>query len=148
LAGKNLADVLHTYFAQSEQLQTRLWLFANETQAVGLFLQELPAQANYKADWERIEVLANTVTEAELFNLDCEEILYRLFNEEKVIVYPAETVEFHCTCSQAKISTTLQSMGQADLESILAERDIIEVDCECCGERYYFNQDDVVKLFQ
>ncbi len=148
LEGQSLADILHVYFLQSEQLQTRLWLFANDNQAVGLFLQELPAQASYKADWERIEALANTITEAELFNLDCEEVLYRLFNEEKVRVFPAESVEFNCHCSREKISTTLRSMGQADLEAILTERETIEVDCEFCGAKYHFNNNDVSTLFQ
>lgn len=148
LEGQSLADMLHTYFLQSEQLQTRLWLFANQTHAVGLFLQELPAQASYKADWERIEILANTITEAELFNLDCEEVLYRLFNEEKVRVYPTESVEFSCHCSREKIATTLRSMGKADLEAILKERETIEVNCEFCGEKYHFNNTDVAGLFQ
>ena len=35
LEGDNLATALQSYFQQSEQLNTRLWLFANETQAVG-----------------------------------------------------------------------------------------------------------------
>ena len=148
LEGKNLAEMLHTYFLQSEQLQTRLWLFANQTHAVGLFLQELPSQASYKADWERIEILANTVTEAELFNLDCEEVLYRLFNEEKVRIYPPEKIDFSCHCSREKISNTLRVMGQVDLESILKERRTIEVDCEFCGEKYHFDSKDVANLFQ
>lgn len=148
LEGQSLADMLHTYFLQSEQLQTRLWLFADNRQAVGLFLQELPSQASYKGDWERIEMLANTITEAELFNLDCEEVLYRLFNEEKVRVFPAENVEFSCHCSQEKILNTFRAMGRADLEAVLAERGIIEVDCEFCGEKYRFNKTDVASLFQ
>lgn len=148
LEGQTLAEVLHTYFLQSEQLQTRLWLFANDTQAVGLFLQELPAQASYKADWERIEMLANTITAAELFSLDCEEVLYRLFNEEKVRVFPAETVEFSCHCSREKISATLQSIGQADLEAVLAEHETVEVNCEFCGAKYHFDPVDVSNLFQ
>ena len=82
LQGINLAAALQTYFEQSEQLKTRLWLFANETHAVGLLLQELPSQNSYKADWERIEILADTVTEQELLELDCEHLLYNLFHEE------------------------------------------------------------------
>ena len=61
-----LAGVLTTYFIQSEQLDTRLWLFANQTSAVGLFLQELPGDTRDKEDWERIILLANTVKEEEL----------------------------------------------------------------------------------
>ena len=75
-------------------------------------------------------------------------MLYRLFNEEKVHVFPAESVEFKCRCSRDKISTTLRSMGQADLEAILAERDTIQVDCEFCGEQQHFTQTDVIRLFQ
>ncbi|MGZ5026839.1 MAG: Hsp33 family molecular chaperone HslO, partial [Methylobacter sp.] len=131
------------YFEQSEQLKTRLWLFANATQAVGLLLQELPAQDNYKTDWERLEILANTVTEQELFELDCEQLLYRLFNQEKVRLFDAEPVEFSCTCSRSKIEQVLFAMGRAELEDILTERDNIEVNCEFCSEHYHFNKADI-----
>jgi molecular chaperone Hsp33 len=147
LEGETLADMLHTYFLQSEQLQTRLWLFANEKQAVGLFLQELPAQSGYEKDWERIELLANTIKAEELFSLDCEDILYRLFNEEKVRTFPAEAVQFSCSCSEEKISNTLKNLGQAELEAILAERGMIEVDCEFCGKKYRFSKDEMTAFF-
>ncbi|MGZ5075306.1 MAG: Hsp33 family molecular chaperone HslO [Methylobacter sp.] len=143
LQGRNLATALQTYFEQSEQLKTRLWLFANATQAVGLLLQELPAQDNYKTDWERLEILANTVTEQELFELDCEQLLYRLFNQEKVRLFDAEPVEFSCTCSRSKIEQVLFAMGRAELEDILTERDNIEVNCEFCSEHYHFNKVDI-----
>ena len=146
LQGSNLAAALQTYFEQSEQLKTRLWLFANATDAVGLLLQELPAQENYKSDWEHIEILANTVTEQELFELDCEPLLYRLFNQEKVRLFDAEPVEFSCACSRSNIERTLFAMGQAELEDILKERDVIEVNCEFCGEHYHFDKIDVANI--
>ncbi|MGZ4979930.1 MAG: Hsp33 family molecular chaperone HslO [Methylobacter sp.] len=146
LQGSNLAAVLQTYFEQSEQLKTRLWLFANATHAVGLLLQELPAQENYKTDWEHIEILANTVTEQELFDLDCEQLLYRLFNQEKVRLFDPEPVEFSCACSRSNIEKTLLAMGRTDLEEILAERGVIEVTCEFCSERYHFDKVDVENI--
>ncbi len=146
LQGSNLATALQTYFEQSEQLKTRLWLFANATHAVGLLLQELPAQDNYKTDWEHIEILANTVTEQELFELDCEQLLYRLFNQEKVRLFDAEPVEFSCACSRSKIEEVLFSMGRAELEDILTERDVIEVNCEFCSEQYHFDKVDVESI--
>jgi molecular chaperone Hsp33 len=147
LEGDCLAQVLETYFRQSEQLQTRLWLFANANEAVGLFLQELPAQADYQADWERIEALASTITATELFDLDCEHVLYRLFHQEKIRLFDSEAVEFRCSCSREKISHTLYAMGQADLEALLAEREVIEVDCEFCAAHYVFNHQEVAALF-
>lgn len=146
LQGENLAAALQTYFAQSEQLRTRLWLFANETQAAGLLLQELPAQKGDKADWERIEMLADTITEREILELDCEQLLYRLFNEEKVRLFAPEPIEFKCACSRQKIETTLRAMGRDELEDILKTRDSIEVSCEFCSERYHFDKVDVETL--
>jgi len=143
LKGKNLAAALQTYFEQSEQLKTRLWLFANGTHAVGLFLQELPSQNSSKADWERIEILADTVTEQELLGLDCENLLYKLFNEEKVRLFDAEPVEFRCACSRPRIQRTLRAMGKEELEDILREHGTIQVGCEFCSEQYLFDRVDV-----
>lgn len=148
LQGNSLAVALETYFAQSEQLSTRLWLFANETRASGLLLQELPAQLNDKADWERIEMLAGTVTERELLELGCEELLYRLFNEEKVRLYGGEPVEFDCPCSRPKIENALRLLGRQELESILRERGQIEVNCEFCNKYYRFDGIDVEQLLR
>jgi len=146
LQGINLAAALETYFEQSEQLKTRLWLFANETHAVGLLLQELPSPYGYKADWERIEILADTVTEQELLELGCEHLLYRLFNEEKVRLFDAEPVEFQCACSRPRIERTLRAMGKEELEDILQEYGTIQVGCEFCSEQYIFDRVDVETL--
>jgi molecular chaperone Hsp33 len=143
LQGEQLATALESYFEQSEQLNTRLWLFANDTHAAGLLLQELPAQAGDEADWQRIEMLANTITEAELLELDCETLLYRLFHEEKVRLFDAEAVEFECSCSRQKIEKTLRAMGREELEELLKERGSVEVICEFCSEHYQFDKVDV-----
>lgn len=148
LQGNNLAAALETYFAQSEQLNTRLWLFANETRTSGLLLQELPSQLNDKANWERIEMLAGTVTEQELLELDCEELLYRLFNEEKVRLFESEPVEFDCSCSRPKLEIALRLLGRHELESILHERGQIEVNCEFCNKYYRFDRIDVEQLLR
>lgn len=146
LEGEALADVITRYFLQSEQLETRVWLFANETHAAGLFLQELPVQESYEADWERISTLASTVTQEEMLTLGCEEMLYRLFNEEKVRLYEPEAIEFECGCSLQKIEKALITLGKDELNSILEEREKIEVDCEFCGEQYHFDKVDVDSL--
>ncbi len=146
LTGQNLAAVLQNYFSQSEQLKTRLWLYADEFQASGLLIQELPSQEEHKADWERIEMLAATVTQKEMMTLSCEELLYRLFNEEHVMLYEPEAVIFRCSCSLAKIENTLFSLGRASLDDILKERDDIEVDCEFCNHQYRFDKVDIERI--
>ncbi len=142
----NLAEVLKNYFVQSEQLDTRLWLFANQTHAAGLFIQELPGDKKDKLDWERIEMLANTVTADELLSLDCEILLHRLFNEEQVRIYDPDPVVFHCGCSRQKIAETLAALGRVELEEILKERPEVEVDCQFCGAQHRFDKVDVENL--
>ncbi len=146
LEDNELAGVITRYFTQSEQLETKVWLFANETYAAGLFIQELPAQDSYEKDWERICALANTVTQEEMLSLDCEEMLFRLFNEERVKVYEQETISFECGCTAEKIETALISLGRQELDEIFLERELIDVDCEFCGKKYSFDKVDVENL--
>lgn len=146
LKGANLAAALQSYFIQSEQLDTRLWLFANEQVAAGLLLQELPEHKDFKSDWERIVMLADTLTAPELLSLDCEPLLHRLFHEEKVRLFDAEPVQFECTCSKQKIEYALRSLGRQELEHILEEKGAVEVGCEFCNKQYRFDQIDVQKL--
>lgn len=143
ILGKNLAAALESYFQQSEQLNTRMWLFADATRTTGLFLQELPSQLSNNEDWERIEMLANTLTEQEVQDLDCENMLCRLFNQEKIRLYDEETVQFDCSCSRSKIENTLRLLGRDELEGILNERGQIEVNCEFCNKQYHFDRIDV-----
>jgi molecular chaperone Hsp33 len=143
----SLAAVLQTYFIQSEQLDTRLWLFANKTHAAGLMIQELPDGKGDKLDWERVNLLASTITGEEMLSLDSEQMLHRLFNQEKVRVYEPEVVEFYCNCSRQKISDTLKTLGQEELVDILSKQGVIEVDCQFCGEQYRFDSVDVEAIF-
>ncbi len=146
LEGDNLATALQSYFQQSEQLNTRLWLFANETQAVGLLLQELPSKNTDENEWERIEILADTITEQELLSWDCEQLLFNLFNEDEIRIFDAEPVKFECSCGRPRIERTLRALGKEELESILEEQGSIEVGCEFCGEHYAFDKVDVITL--
>lgn len=149
LRGDNLAVALRTYFEQSEQLSTRLWLVADEYCAAGLLLQELPSQPGYQPDWEHLGVLADTVTEKELLELDCDQLLHRLFHEEKVRLFDAEPVAFGCSCAREKLAETLRTFSRAELESILQERGVIEAGCHFCNAVYRFDRIDIEKiLFQ
>ena len=146
LQGQNLATALESYFRQSEQLKTRLWLFADNNHAAGLLLQELPGQGT-DSDWEHIEILANTVKKQELLTLDCQEILYRLFHEENIRLFDPEPISFECACSRQRIEQTLKSLGIDELEDILQERGSIEVGCEFCNRQYQFDPIDIKRLF-
>lgn len=147
LEGDSLARALESYFTHSEQLGTRLWLAADDTRAVGLFIQALPSQPGHEEDWNRIGLLADTVTEQEMLSLPTDELLYRLFNEEEVRLLESEPVAFRCRCSRERIESTLLALGRAEMEALLAERGSVEVDCEFCNRHFHFDSVDIQRLF-
>lgn len=147
LEGDGLAQALESYFLRSEQLPTRLWLTSDHRRAAGLLLQRLPDAVSPDDDWERIIMLADTLTVEELLDLPQEDLLVRLFHEERVRIFEPEPVAFRCSCSRERMETVLRTLGREEAESILAEQGEIAADCEFCNRRYRFDAVDVATLF-
>lgn len=144
----SLADCLADYFAQSEQLPTRLWLAADGRCAGGLLLQRMPDESqNQDVDaWERTVHLAATVKDAELLHLDPHELLQRLYHEETVRVFDPKALRFGCTCSRERIADALVGLGAQELRDVLAEQGGIETQCHFCHTRYAFSIAEVEAL--
>lgn len=147
LEGNSILNAVETYFKQSEQLKTRLWFAVNGQRAVGLLLQELPAHQGEQSDWQRIEMLANTITNDELLELPAEQIIYRLFHEETVRLFDPQSVKFQCDCSKQKVEASLINLGQQESLSIIQEKGAINVDCGYCNQHYHFDAIDIEQLF-
>jgi molecular chaperone Hsp33 len=157
------SDVLQHYMLQSEQLDTTLVLAANDTTAAGLLIQRLPmkgegnlaAQASMgdedgiglSEDYNRISILAASLTADELLNLDAETILRRLFWEENLIRFEPLQPKFACSCSRERVSNMIRSLGTEEVESILAERGNVEVGCDFCGQQYRYDAVDAAHIF-
>lgn len=151
LEGGSIAALLETYFKQSEQLSTRVWLTANDQVAAGLLLQQLPS-ANQDDDdeteaWDRISHLGSTVTESELRELGVGTLLHRLFHEEACRLLTSTDLEFACNCSRERVANTISLLGQQDAMALVEEQEQIEVACEFCNEHYYFDKADVALIF-
>ncbi len=52
IVGETIADALSHYMQQSEQLDTRLWLAADENHAAGMLLQRMPGQVARRRPWK------------------------------------------------------------------------------------------------
>lgn len=142
-----LAAALENYFAQSEQLKTRLWLAADAESAAALLLQELPAQDRDPEDWQRVEMLAATITSEELLKVPSEELLHRLFNEEEVRVWPATERVFGCTCSRERSMEAVRALGEEDALALADELGAIIIDCQFCHAKYAFETPAVRAVF-
>ncbi|MCL4409221.1 MAG: Hsp33 family molecular chaperone HslO [Gammaproteobacteria bacterium] len=148
IEGNSLASTIEAYFAQSEQLPTKVWLFANPEQgaAAGFFLQVLPASDKDTEGFEHLSTLAATLTADEITQLSTEEVLHRLYHEEQVELYPEQAVRFFCGCSRARTETALRSVPTAELHDIIAEKGELRLTCDYCLTDYVFNDFDVDAL--
>lgn len=160
-----LSDVLAHYMLQSEQLDRRLVLAANDEVAAGLLIQRLPVEGEgnlagtqrnedeigLNEHFNRIAHLAATLKQEELLTLDVDTILRRLFWEEDLRRFEPQAgptgPRFACTCSREKVSNMLRSLGVDEVESILAEQGQVDIGCDFCGMHYIFDPVDAAALF-
>jgi len=151
LTDDSIASMLETYFKQSEQLETRIWLTANDQSVAGLFLQQLPGEQNNEEsneeDWVRLSQLAATVSNEELLTLGAGTLLHRLYHEEHCRLLSLTEFNFACACSRDRVADTISLLGEDDALNLVEERGHIEVACEFCNEHYRFDNIDVQAIF-
>jgi molecular chaperone Hsp33 len=167
---QQVAQVLEHYMLQSEQLDTRLVLAADDNVAAGLLIQRLPVEGEGNLEgatgvagvkggrrnedeiglseaFNRIALLAATLTREELLTLPSERILHRLFWEETLRLFEPQRPRFACTCSRERVQGMLRGLGREESDGLIAERGLVEVGCEFCGVQYRFDAVDVGEMF-
>ena len=157
---QQLAQVLEHYMLQSEQLDTRLVLAADDRVAAGLLIQRLPVEGagnlagrrneddiGLSEAYNRISTLAATLTREELLALAPERLLHRLFWEETLRLFEPRTPRFACRCSRDRVQGMLVSLGRGEVDGVIAELGQVEVGCDFCGQQYRFDAVDVGEMF-
>jgi molecular chaperone Hsp33 len=155
LDGESVATVIENYMLRSEQLDTRLWLAADDTVSRGLLLQKLPhdgglAPTSAKPDreaWDRTVMLASTLKQEELLTTDIETLMRRLFWEETIRVFDPQHPQFQCNCTREKVGDMLKMLGREEIDSALAELGKLAINCDFCGQHYEFDPVDCAQLF-
>lgn len=149
LTGNSLTATLEAYFAQSEQLPTRLYIFTDigqHNRAAGLMLQVLPVeQQKARDDFGELVALSDTITASELLDLPAEEVLYRLFHQEQVELFPAQDIAFVCGCSKTKCEGALFSLGKHVMAEQIALGGL-DMTCEYCNTAYHFAIEDLQSI--
>jgi molecular chaperone Hsp33 len=141
----NLADCLAHYFEVSEQIPTKIWLFNNNdnTQVAGSLIQLLPDGDNKEkqlSDFEHLCQLTNTIKPDEIFSLDAESLLYRLYHQEEVRLFEPQDVNYQCSCSEEKCLTAIAQIAPSELASIIEEQGCVSMTCEYCLTTYKFDE--------
>lgn len=161
---ERLSEILEHYMLQSEQLDTRLVLAADDRVAAGLLIQRVAAQGESNLergspvnddeigrneDFNRIAILAASLKREELLALEADALLHRLFWNEGLLRLDSGALEprFACTCSRERVGAMIKSLGRPEADGIIEERGEIEVGCEFCGRQYRFDAVDAARLF-
>ncbi len=173
LEGETLADSVHHYFRQSEQIPTGIRLACGRGpdgrwRATGLLLQRVPdtggeaiagaARNIVRPDpetWEEDEgymramALMSTLGREEMLDpdLSAERTLFQLFHEDGVRVWDAEAVTGDCACPPQKFHDLLARLPRSELEDCKVDG-VVSVTCEFCGKTEHFDDAALDALFR
>lgn len=155
LTGSTLAECVHHYFRQSEQVEAALKVAvahvpdesgAKHWRAGALMIQRLPLEA-YTLEreteddaWRRAAILMSSSTSAELIDpaLASERLLFRLFHEDGVRAYPPHPLAAKCRCSLHRVETVLRALAPDEIADMKVDGKIT-VTCEFCSAVYDFD---------
>ncbi|MDB5797690.1 MAG: hslO [Paucimonas sp.] len=154
LDGDSVAEVIENYMLRSEQLDTKLWLAADDHVSRGVLLQKLPGEGGSgiagdagQEDWIRAVTLASTLGPAEMLQADIKTLMHRLFWEERIRLFDPRHPSFHCSCSRERVGNMLKMLGRPEIDSALEELGSLSIDCDFCGQHYQFDAVDCAQLF-
>lgn len=160
LVSGEIAEDLTSYFANSEQIPTlcALGVLVDIDRtclaAGGVLVQLLPfADEKVVAQLEKnASSLGNVsalfergLSNKEIADIALDGIEYDMFDELEV--------GYRCTCSRKRIEGALISVGQKEIDRMLAEQvaegkpEELEVDCRFCGTKYCFTKAELAALF-
>lgn len=104
----------------------------------GLLVAEDLVQGDASENWNRVNILLNSVEEFELIgpNVSSTNLLLRLFNEESPRVFDPQRVEFGCTCSKERVRQSLSIYSEKDIATMTTDDGRVTADCQFCGAHY------------
>jgi len=145
-----MSDNLMHYFAQSEQLPSKVWFAINEQSAAGILLQLMPGQSSMQREhfWEYAVQIGATITAEELLTLDNATLLHRLYHETELRLYPERLIQFKCRCSHEKMQQVIGLLGEKEAQDLVQEKGQVDIRCEFCSLNYTFDAIDVALLFR
>lgn len=145
---QGLLQTFEDYFAQSEQLESRLWVASNEDNLSAMLIQKMPESTNNDPeDWHRIKTLADTVTDKEMCELQVEPLLHRLFHEEVIDIFVETMISYECQKDKQRFEKVVANLGEQEAKKLLNERGEIAIYNEICNEHLFFNEKDVDRIF-
>lgn len=149
IEGESLSLCAEHYFAQSEQVPTKVRLAVGQVtteagstwRAGGAMIQMVAAddaRGSTTEVWDRSRALFQTLGDDELIDptVSPETLLFRLFHEDGVRLEEPLPLAAVCRCSSDRIASVLASFGEEERAGMVEDDGMIRVTCEYCSTVY------------
>lgn len=157
LTGHTLAACAESYFAVSEQTDTRVHLAVGEVigagsapiwRGGGVLMQRVASDAargDTSEDWSRASILFDTLTDEELVDpgLPADRLLYRLFHEDGVRMAAPEPLSDRCTCDETRLVAVMRQFPAAELADLVEPDGLLHAKCQFCSRGYRLTPNQV-----
>lgn len=150
LVSGEIAEDIAAYYAKSEQIPTvcALGVLVNPDLtakcAGGYLVQLLPAAG--EAEIDKIERSISdipSVTQMLESGMDCMDIAKRVMSGFEIEQLDECTPQYKCNCSRERTASILKTLGDDELNDMIAAGESIKVNCHFCGNVYEFTVDEL-----
>lgn len=150
LVSGEIAEDIAAYYAKSEQIPTvcALGVLVNPDLTVkcagGYLVQLLPAAG--EAEIEKIERSISdipSVTQMLESGMDCMDIATRVMSGFEIEQLDECTPQYKCNCSRERTASILRTLGNDELNDMIAAGETVKVNCHFCGNVYEFTVDEL-----
>jgi len=160
LSATNLADSIHNYFRQSEQIESALKIAVSAPRESGpwtagaVLIQRMPEDGGRPIDreeaeeaWRTAVILLGSLKNSELLdlNLSASQLLARLFSTIGLGLLERKPIVARCRCSRERSERILASFPVEEVKSY-AQDGAIHMTCEFCGTDYAFLESEIAGL--
>jgi molecular chaperone Hsp33 len=147
-----IGDDFTYYFAMSEQIPSSVGLGVlvgeeNEVIASGGFILQLLPGAKPEMI-KRIEDaigFLSPISDLIAAGLTPEQLINEITGGDYEFVEQLD-LKYSCDCSKSKFAKSLVTLGKAELESMINEKESIETVCQFCGSKYRFSISDLKQI--
>lgn len=153
LQTSEIAEDLTYYFATSEQVPSAVGLGVllekNNTvkQAGGFIVQLMPfAEESVISKLEENVSKVTSVTQLLEDGATPEKILERILDGMDMEIVDKLPTGFKCNCSKERVEKALISVGREELQSMIDDKEPIEMKCHFCNSAYTFSVDELKHL--
>ena len=163
LSSSSLVDCTHAYFQNSEQLETVISLTVEQASNANwrggaIMLQKVGfsggkgvpkeiTEDEYDESWRNAAVMLGSCKHSELLNnlTTPEKLLFQLFHETGVRVYPTKPIVAQCRCSVEKVERLLHSLDNRERDDMKVDG-VITVTCEFCKTDRIYDDEALARI--